>query len=95
MNPDDRATVTKELRELSDEDREFFRVKARGGLGERSFSGGGIMTMTSMIATSMAFARDAFERGEIGPVTFEAVETQIFGALNGMRDIPNRGDVNA
>jgi hypothetical protein len=93
MDPNDRATVIKQLRELSDQDREQFREMARGKVGkEISFPGGGLMLMTVVIAGSMAFARDAFEREAIGPVTFEAVETEIFGALDGMRDTPNRGD---
>jgi hypothetical protein len=90
MNPDDRVALTKELRELSDQQREQFREMALGQQkgGEWKFPPG-ITMATIMIATAMAFARDALERGEIGPVTFEAVETGIFGALNG--DTPNRG----
>jgi hypothetical protein len=93
MDPADRTIIKKQLRELSDEDREQFRKMAReGGSGKLSFSGDGIMLMTALIATSMAFARDALDHGQIGPVTFEAAETEIFGALDGMRDAPNRGD---
>jgi hypothetical protein len=87
MDPNDRATVKKQLREFSDQEREQFRQIARGKVGEEiSFPGGGIMVMTVIIAGAMAFARDALERRAIGPVTFEAVETEIFGALDGMRD---------
>jgi hypothetical protein len=84
MDHNDRAIVIKELSELNDQDYEKFLALSRLE-GDMSFPDGKKVG-TVLIATTTASARDALKRGLIGPVSFEAFETEVSKALNGERD---------